>query len=369
MTTTQLIAPLHWDLEVLKQIAEQNKHYSGIKITSFYGALARGVVPHGRNATSVTDITKEDAIQFNQKLHKNGFSSIYLLNAPFAIDSLQKEKQVIEYLDWIVNKFKADAVTISSYELMQFVRQLYPKFPIYVSTIAGVNSVEDFKKYLDINPTRIVLHHDTNRNFNALKQIVKLANNLKIETEFMLTESCLRRCPNREAHYRFLGKPESEQIDKPFHLTCNSRKLIHPFELLLANVIRPEDIKYYEGMGISHFKLTGRSKPSKWLPEVTQAYLQRSYEGNLIRLLGIDPTLKAEQWLYIDNKSLDGFIEGFPKTNIPQEEIQYANDWIIKLWKSNNFRTEDDTKYEIAKDGLLTCVKVGAETGKFIKQI
>jgi collagenase-like PrtC family protease len=101
----------------------------------------------------------------------------------------------------------------------------------------------------------------------------------------------------------------------------------------------------YEDMGIDKFKITGRSKPAEWLPEVTGAYLQRRYDGNLIRLLGIDPSLNAEQWLTINNRSLDGFLEGFPNTGDGVDEEGYCDDWASRLYASGDIRLSDGTEY------------------------
>jgi collagenase-like PrtC family protease len=50
-------------------------------------------------------------------------------------------------------------------------------------------------------------------------------------------------------------------------------------------------------LGVKYIKLTGRSKPAEWLPEVVNAYLQRNYEGNLVRLMGIDPCAYCDTWM------------------------------------------------------------------------
>lgn len=354
---TKIIIPCHWDREVIKSIKKQTEDKKDIIINEVYGSMANGIIPHGRSSKSVPKVTKKYIEDFILFLRKNDFSFVYLLNSPFHFESNSQKNKVIKYLDWIVYTLKVNTVTISSYELMKFVRNRYPNLNIYISTIAGVSKADQLDKYINIRPSRVILHHDANRNFSDLKKIIEKTKNLNIETELMLTESCLRRCPNRKAHYEYFKKINNKK-DTGFHTSCNTLKFTYPRELLKANFIRPEDIKYYEDLGIHNFKITGRSKPAEWLPKVTNAYLNRIYNGNLIRLLGIDPSIKAEDFIEIKNKSLYGFLEKFPKNNNLNEENLYCDKWIIELFKNKNFKIKDGTIYEEIK-GILKLKKPG----------
>ena len=151
----------------------------------------------------------------------------------------------------------------------------------------------------------------------------------------MVNESCLRRCKRREEHYGTIG---NGQGDLKFHLWCNTIKMRHPYELLMSNFIRPEDMVRYEKMGLRYFKVTGRSKPFGWLEEVIQAYLQRRYNGNLMRLLGIDPNLNAELFIYLSNDALGDFLSDYPFNSSVEEEIVYCEDCILKLFQSGDFQ-------------------------------
>ena len=345
-----LTIPCHWNKEVVKKIISISKSTGGLEIKEIYGSLASGPIGHGRSKNSVKDISRDEAIDFRLFLKENNIDFTYLLNAPFKLKD-DKLQEVDEYLKWIINEFKPDALTIASYELMKHIRQIDNNIPIHISTIAGVKDSKDLERYLDIHPTRVVPHHDCGKRWQDLKDIAELGNKNGIEVELLATESCLFSCPHREAHYKFLA---DETKDETFHTCCNTKKINNPRELLLAGgTVRPEDEEFYENLGVKYFKITGRSKPEEWLPEVVEAYSKGSYDGNLIRLLGIDPTLEAEKWIYIDNKSLNGFIEKFPQTkNIP-DEINYANKWISKLYKEGRFKIKDGTEYNIENENLV----------------
>ena len=354
--------PCHWDISIIDQIISNNDKFS---VKEVYGSLSSGgPVGHGRSRESVVPVSRREAANFCEYLKSVGIRFTYLLNAPFEFnDTKEQLEKLNEYMDWIFNDLRPDALTVASLDLMKYLRKLNPNFPIYVSTIAGIKNAHDFKKYVNIKPARIIPHHDLGKQRRDLMEIIKLVEKNNMEVEMLSTESCLRNCPSRDAHYEFLAKGNA---DEKFHLTCNSRKIIYPREFLLAGgIIRPEDTEIFEELGVRFFKITGRSKPKEWLPEVVRAYQERSYDGNLIRLLGIDPELKAEEWIYIENKSLNGFLDNYPQDGNYSEEIAYCDDWMVRLYRAGRFKLADGTKYEI-KDGMLKLKTIGKRAGDII---
>lgn len=353
MKKSKIIIPCYWNKEILKKIVQINKQSDSIKIKEIYGSLAKSPIGHGRSPSSVVNVGKDNALDFRNYTRTLGLDFIYLLNAPFSFKNCHEKDAAKNYLDWVINEFNPDALMIASYELMKFIRLNYSSnIRIYISTVAGVKNARQLEKYLDIKPTRVVPHHDVNRNYSDLEYLIQKAREWEIEIELMVTESCLRRCSSREAHYSHLGAGNS---DEPFHTICNTKRIIHPSEILNSNFIRPEDLVFYEKMGINSFKITGRSKPAIWIYEVAEAYMKRSYSGNLLRLLGTDPSLELEKWIYLDNKALEKFLENFPKNGREKDENIYCEEIISRLYIEKKFRVEDGTKYSINSRSFLVC--------------
>ncbi len=106
--------------------------------------------------------------------------------------------------------------------------------------------------------------------------------------------------------------------------------------------IRPEDLHYYEEIGIDYLKIVDRTKFSDTISLATDAYTNRSYNGNLADLIPTyskEPFAKKKKFflgpdfilrpfainvareslkikpgrieVYIDNRKLDGFLEFF----------------------------------------------------------
>lgn len=355
---TQLTIPCHWDLKVLDQIASLPAE-KGIFVGEIYGSLAKGgPVGHGRSSGAVKDISREEAIEFRSRAKDLGINFTYLLNAPWkANQDVQVQKELDEYLNWILKEFKPDALTVSTTDLMAEIRKRDQDIAIHISTIAGVRTPEDLERFLPYKPNRIVPHHDLGKNLDQLRELTKVAGQNGMEVELLASESCLYNCPSREAHYRSLVPGNSDGV---FHMVCNTKKLNNPAQFLMAGgMIRPEDFWMHEKEGVQYIKLSGRSKPSEWLPEVVEAYLNRSYDGNLIRLLGIDPSMKAEDWIFIDNKALDGFMEGFPYAKSDKEKLDYCQAWISELYKEGKFSLGDGSTY--TQEGQSLCLSCTGE--------
>lgn len=342
--TAELTIPCHWNRAVIDQVLVQNESAS-IKVAEVCGVLAEGgPVGHGRSPETVVKVARQEAVDFRNYLRDNGLRFTYLLNAPFKLTGEVEQKKALEdYLGWILGELKPDALTISSHELMRFTRSVDSEIPIHISTIAGIRTAQDLQSYMDIHPNRVVPHHDVGKNWKDLGGLSQFGEQNGVQVELMVTESCLYKCPSRTAHYEHLAYGRK---DEPFHLTCNARKMVNPSEFLLAGgVVRPEDLTIFEEMGVDYFKVTGRSKPAGWLPETVDAYQQRRYEGNLIRLLGIDPSLKAEEWFYIDNRGLDGFMKSFPSNGNDDARREYCEDWVTKLFQDGKLYVRDGSQY------------------------
>ncbi len=340
MTRSNLVVPCHWNYEVLETLAQQNRENAtnNIAISDMYGALAGEAIGNGRSPNKVTQLKREEAIRFKEAVHSKGIHFNYLLNNSLPFATKPSMEAVREYTDWIVNDFKPDALVIASLDLMKMVRSFYGEISIHVSTIAGVQTSRDMDKFAEIRPEKIVVHNDTSRDFANLSAVLEHSQKQGIGIEVLCTESCLRKCQYMDAHRDLISAGGD---DTSLQCRCNTQKLSNPFEFLRANFIRPEDLEFYEGLGVKNFKISGRSKPAQWLPFVTNAYLERHFEGNLIRLLGIDPSLHAEEWIYVNNSALNGLIKDFPKTGLPEDEERYCTTWAKKLFASGDMRIND----------------------------
>ncbi len=85
---------------------------------------------------------------------------------------------------------------------------------------------------------------------------------------------------------------------------------------LRSRWIRPEDLHYYNDIGIDYFKLSGRTGTTSYLTSIMEDYMRGSHEGSLLTLWKPLETIyngkdesKQELQDFIDNKKLDGFLD------------------------------------------------------------
>ena len=274
---TEIEIPCQWNRTILEEIVTENQRGEPSRpvINAVYGSLPRGVLGNGRAQGTVVDV--EDYVGYRNYARSQNVDFYYTLNAPHTPRYIMENEREIENdLHWIMDELQPDALIMASQGLMRKVRFILGDIPIHISSIARVSKARDIGKYLDFEPKKIIVQHDVGRNFRDLEDINRRGEELGIDITVMLTESCLRRCPDMRAHYDHVGQGGD---DRNFHFGCSSQKLLHPHELLKANVIRPEDVGFYENRGISHFKITGRSKRVEWLPLVTRAYSERNFKS------------------------------------------------------------------------------------------
>ena len=55
--------------------------------------------------------------------------------------------------------------------------------------------------------------------------------------------------------------------------------------------------------------------------------------------------MKAEDWIYIRNKSLDGFLGGFPQNGDYEAQKAYCDGWVAKLHNHGNLELLDGSQY------------------------
>jgi len=218
-----------------------------------------------------------------------------------------------------------------------------------IKTGFGIN-VDSLKKCINFEKmgvTGVTLSVDLNRNFKKLKNIVK-SSNLKLVLLGTLTcfNSChkLNSCMNSLSHTSNLEENSDIPINFPL-LSCFYEKIREPWKILSTPFIRPEDVEYYEKIGIDEIKLTDRFNSTDTLVKKVEAYINGKYDGNLLDLLSfyllvkdgsfkkrklyipkkmVSSILDIEKKLelskspsiYIDNEKLNGFLEFFKSNDI-----------------------------------------------------
>lgn len=365
-------------------------------VDELYGKLSADFIGGGRASSMLPQISKKHASIHIQKAHESGLKFNYLLNAT-CLDNLEwtitGQRKIRALLDWIV-KLKVDSVTVSIPYLLELIKKRYPKLKVYVSTQAGVDGPQRAIYWYNLGADRITLSVlDVNRDFPLLKEIRK---SVKCELQLIANLECLYRCPIYKYHSVLNAhSSQSNHITKGFvidycHLRCNFIKIANPVEFIRAGWIRPEDIHYYEDIGINHIKLVNRGMSTQEILLIVNAYSDRYYNGNLLDLfsaptknivyqnpnlihklryffrpfsVNIFKLLKYRRFftgygIYIDNQKLEGFLEYFLKESCSLKSCKdcgYCDKVAKKVIKiDEDYRNKNLTKYQEFLDNIIS---------------
>lgn len=224
------------------------------------------------------------------------------------------QKQLYEFLEFACEA-NVDALTIADPFVLQkavaFRRSKGAEFTICVSSLADVTEAVSAKRYEDMGPDRIVLHQNVNRDFQAIQQIQEA---VSCELELYANTGSLYKCPYRQAHRSYISHLSiltSEELKEPenhnwFKANCISMRKRNPLEIIMSPTIRPEDIHFYENMGIKLFKISARTMSTDWVMRVLAHYTLRHFDGNITDLCD---TNLGQKMPFISNKAFDGLLE------------------------------------------------------------
>lgn len=335
--------PAIWDFNG----AEKLKGYAD----EFYGKLASDFVGGGRSSAFLPHVKRKEVEEYIGFFRKLGIEFNYLLNGA-CLDNLEftdkGQRELRLLLDW-VEKMEVDSVTVSIPYLLEIIKKKYPRLKACISTYAGIDSIEKAQFWESLGADRITLYSaGITRNFKLLK---KIREHVKCNIQLFANNSCLYECPLTNYHSLILThSSQRNHASGGFmvdycRLTCMYKRLLDPTGFIRSEWIRPEDLHYYEELGIDGIKVLDRMRVPEDTVSIVKAYAGRRYDGNLMDLLfarkggniwqkskifvGLryflrpfavnifrlrktaDLDLALSEHVYIDNRSLDGFLEHF----------------------------------------------------------
>jgi collagenase-like PrtC family protease len=335
--------PTNWQRDLIYSI---DKRF----VDEFYGKLAVDFVGGGRPPFLLPQISKKRLKQHIAEIHTHGKKFNYLLSSTCLGNkelTIAGNKELFRLLDWLVS-LKVDAVTVSVPYLVELIKSNFPQLKVYVSVMAGIDSIERAKYWEDLGVDKITLSClDVNRDFALLRQMRK---SLSCKLQLIANLHCLYGCPFFRYH-SVIDSHASQTHSQTGGFTidycsisCRYIRITDLSKYISSGWIRPEDVRYYEETGIDSLKFVDRDMTTEAIARIVSAYANRSYEGNLFDLFctsskrltfnkfglmrkvkylfhpffanplrlyfGVKETI-SEDLIYIDNKKLNGFIKHF----------------------------------------------------------
>jgi len=299
--------PCNWDFHLLDAIDPAQN-------LILFGTLPSSLVGSGRPSAAIKRIYPDEAYTYIKTALAKGFRFNYLFNAP-CLDAREYtdswRKQFLAELDRIFSLGIRD-VTVSIPYLIEVIKQHFPEITVSVSSYARINSIQRARYFEDLGADDLILDPvSMTRNFPVLRLMTMLLN---CKLTLIANGFCLYQCPYAEYHGILMG--HSSQLDHPSNgfyeeypfYNCTLKKLTNPVEIIKAAFIRPEDINVYESIGITQFKLVDRTRPTEWILNSLDAYLKRSYSGDLLKIINFPHAYLT----FLAKKSGNGSTVGFP---------------------------------------------------------
>jgi len=117
----------------------------------------------------------------------------------------------------------------------------------------------------------------------------------------------LFKCPYRIFHFNLISHWSKEGIlpKDYFFFNCPEITRRDPSQILKSCWINPENLKRYKEI-TNYFKITGRTRNTKWILNTVKAYMEEELKGNLLDIMDSNlDFVKNKYDAYVDNKELE----------------------------------------------------------------
>jgi collagenase-like PrtC family protease len=280
---TKFLVACNWEEDLIKQLSKDS---SDIKY--IFGKSKTDVFSGGRPMREVNELEHRNrAESYIKKAKTNNLEFNYLLNGTELNNEFSKEttKKIYENLDWL-SSIEIKWVTVCNPRIAQIIKENYSNLNVNISIFAHVRTKRQIEFWQRLGAKSINLDRELVRNTKQLEFLVKSTD---LDLILLANDPCLLNCPYELYHDNLMSK-NSVTGDKYYHycsLTCMLEYISNPVEIIKSSFIRPEDISYYENIGIRNFKIVDRNRTTKFIVNAVEAYINRKYNGNLIDLMSI----------------------------------------------------------------------------------
>ncbi|HEX2956786.1 MAG TPA: U32 family peptidase [Chitinispirillaceae bacterium] len=272
----------NWDPELINRIDYPEVH-------TLFGGMPDSIISSGRANSQIKKVTKHDVKNYVKLVHQKNWEFDLNLNASCTGNkelTIKGFKRITKHLEWIC-EIGVDAVTISSPHLISIVKKNFPQLKVNVSTYQKIAEVAQAQRFEDLGVNMIMLSEHINRDFKTIAAIRK---SVKCQLTLIANVGCVYNCPNAHSHANNIAhtgaRGEESVLANPFLLYCFGKRLERIDEVMKIRWIRPEDVSVYEDIGINMLKIIERNNRTDILAERVKAYCERSFDGNLLALLG-----------------------------------------------------------------------------------
>lgn len=320
----------NFDYKLLEFAKNTNDVFENRKITEMYGSDQQHHELTARPKFRLIDIKPKELEKYIKCCNDNNIEFNYTLNSIYLFSKRElykKSKKIIKFVEFL-SDIGVKRITISNPIILEFIHNI-GNLKFEISTIAHIDTVTQIKYYLSKyhRIDKICGNILKNRSIKFLKNAVELCKKMNCSYELLVNEFCgvsngisTTHCVYRDSCY--LCHSENQTIsDKnlfseyPMGYCINSRNSYRSNWLKLR-WIRPEDLCLYTNLGITNFKISGRTGTTEYITKIAQAYVSGIWNDNLLKLwkpletitLKDTPELEFNHPHDIDNQKLNSFV-------------------------------------------------------------
>ena len=280
---------------------------SKVGVVEVYGNLNPSPLnlSSGRGSRYLPIINIEELKKYIEILSKFNIDFNYTINASCLGNrefDLVFEKEFIKFIKTL-KKIGISRFTIALPSLLKYLDTI-SGINVTISTISniispsGVRYIEKFKCV-----DRLCVPEFFNRNLHLLKELKK---NTKLLISTIVNSLCFLSCSFRNQHYNYNAHTNLNFKQKELYgILCDIERIDNPQYLLSSPWIRPDDIDLYINSGISMFKIAGREIYDANFRLMVENYQNKSYSGNLMKLLGCFGENPYIDLFHLNNKYLN----------------------------------------------------------------
>lgn len=305
--------PADFRQSTIDRYVQLNEAYSDSRLLETYGSITvNNLMKSGRSIEGLPRVDFYELKQYVDYSRERGIGFNYTLNASFMNNDEFTREGISEILEFLMRLYEAGirSLTVAMPSLIDIIRRSSYPFQIKASTICQITNANKAMEFKRMGVERIVVDESINRNFVKLKQI---SNTFDGPVEIIVNSICFIDCVYRIFHYNQISA-DSITSENPisahyFSNRCLLRRFRNIDSLLKLSWVRPEDLIYYNNIGIYNFKIQGRQLIQTGDPvRMLECYFDRKFCGNLMDLLDCFSNINSFK-VKVDNRKLDGFLE------------------------------------------------------------
>jgi hypothetical protein len=298
LPTVLLDVPFLPDVGYLDFLAE-----NGQELESLHFSLYSDLLADARPA-----LERRDALEISELLGRViGPDKYLLLNAAFHGEAQYHDRErmrsVAELLRLLLEGAELRGLIWVDVYFLRALHDVAPALCAHLEAVPSVNRLLDHEDKVTAllgfvrdcgfkQPSRVILDRGLNRRPTELRRVREALRSRHpgLRVGLLANEGCLPHCPHKPSHDALIALGHlSGHAERTFALNrdfgCVRSVLERPQRLFSSPFLRPEDLAQVEDC-VDLIKICGRNNGGPaFLRRAVTAYINRSYDGNLLDLL------------------------------------------------------------------------------------